>query len=199
MKTSQIVYLPFKRIISFLGATVGILLCFVFLWWWVIPVNAIVTKGHPFFIGNRGGKNGKPFPLIKFRSMRIDANPFMSSKDKGALEKVTCFGRFLRITSIDETPQLINILVGQMAFIGPRPLIESNINDGTTVQKRKENGSISLKPGLSGWAQIHNRSELDPSEKAEYDYYYLLHFSFFLDCKIFIFTILSLFGAVKGR
>ena len=199
MKKSQKAYLPLKRLIGFLGSIVGILVCFVFLWWWVIPVNAIVTKGHPFFARHRIGKDGKAFVLLKFRSMKNDTDPHMSSLDKGVYDNLTGFGKFLRATSIDETLQLFNIFVGQMAFIGPRPLIDVNKRDVETIELRKKNGSIKLRPGLSGYAQIHNRAELNPKEKAMYDGIYFEHFSLWWDIKIFVYTLLKLFGAAKGR
>lgn len=182
-----------------MGSLVGIIVCFVFLWIWVIPVNAIVTKGHPFFARHRIGQNGKAFICFKFRSMKLDTDPHMSSTGGDVKNQITGFGKFLRSSSIDETPQLLNIFIGQMAFIGPRPLIDVNDEDIITINKRKENGSIALKPGLSGWAQIHNRAELDPEEKAEYDFYYYKNFSFWLDTKIFVLTILKIFGAGKGK
>ncbi len=198
MKTSQKIYLPFKRLIGIIGSIIGIVFCFVLLWWWVIPVNAIVTKGNPFFARHRIGKNGKPFRCLKFRSMKNDADPHMTSRDAKAHEQVTGFGKFLRASSIDETPQLFNIFVGQMAFIGPRPLIDVN-EDVVTINLRKENGAIKLRPGLSGYAQIHKRGDLDPETKAMYDGIYYKHTSFWWDSKIFVYTILKLFGAVKGR
>ena len=198
MKTSQKIYLPFKRLIGIIGSFVGIIVCFVLLWWWVIPVNAIVTKGHPFFARHRIGKNGKPFRCLKFRSMKITADPHMTSRDSNMQSQITGFGKFLRKTSIDETPQLLNILVGQMAFIGPRPLIDVN-EDVITINLRKVNGAICLKPGLSGYAQIHKRGDLDPETKAMYDGIYYEHFSLWWDIKIFVYTILCVFGAAKGR
>ncbi len=199
MKKSQKVYLPFKRLIGILGSIVGIVFCFVLLWWWVIPVNAIVTKGHPFFARHRIGKNGKAFICLKFRSMKNDTDPHMSSLDGDTSNNLTGFGRFLRATSIDETLQLFNIFVGQMAFIGPRPLIDVNERDAKTIELRKINGSIKLRPGLSGYAQIHKRAELGFEEKARYDGIYFEHFSLWWDTKIFVYTILKLFGAAKGR
>ena len=198
MKTRQKIYLPFKRLIGIIGSIAGIIFCAALFWWWVIPVNAIVTKGHPFFVRHRIGQNGKAFKLIKFRSMRVDADPHMTSRDDNAKKQITKFGHFLRKTSIDETPQLFNIFVGQMAFIGPRPLIDVN-EDVITINLRKQNGSIVLKPGLSGYAQIHKRGDLDPETKAKYDRIYLEHFSLWWDTKIFVYTILRLFGAAKGR
>ena len=199
MKTSQKIYLPFKRLIGIFGSLVGIVVCFVLLWWWVIPVNTIVTKGHPFFNRHRIGKDGKAFRCLKFRSMRNDANPHMSSLDDGVYDNLTGFGRFLRRTSIDETVQLFNILLGQMAFIGPRPLIDVNETDKQTIELRKQNGSIRLRPGLSGYAQVHRRAELNPVEKARFDGIYFEHFSLWWDIKIFAYTILKIFGAAKGR
>ena len=199
MKTSQKIYLPFKRLIGIFGSFVGIIVCFSLLWWWVIPVNAIVTKGHPFFARHRIGKDGKPFRCLKFRSMKNNVDPHMSSLDECVSDNVTGFGKFLRATSIDETLQLFNIFVGQMAFIGPRPLIDVNETDAKTIELRKENGAIHLRPGLSGYAQIHKRAELNPVQKALYDGVYYEHFSLWWDIKIFIYTILKMFGAAKGR
>ena len=199
MKTSQKIYLPFKRLIGIFGSFVGIIVCFSLLWWWVIPVNAIVTKGHPFFARHRIGKDGKPFRCLKFRSMKNNVDPHMSSLDECVSDNVTGFGKFLRKTSIDETLQLFNIFIGQMAFIGPRPLIDVNETDAKTIELRKENGAIHLRPGLSGYAQIHKRAELNPVQKALYDGVYYEHFSLWWDIKIFIYTILKMFGAAKGR
>ena len=198
MRKSQKIYLPFKRLIGIFGSFLGILFCGALLWWWVIPINAIVTKGHPFFARHRIGKNGKPFRCLKFRSMKNDADPHMTSRDKKTEDSTTKFGKFLRKTSIDETLQLFNIFVGQMSFIGPRPLIDVN-EDVITINKRKENGSIVLRPGLSGYAQIHKRGDLDPEAKAMYDGIYLEHFCLWWDIKIFVYTILKVFGAAKGR
>ena len=198
MRTSQKIYLPFKRLIGIFGSFIGIIVCFILLWWWVIPVNAIVTKGHPFFARHRIGKDGKAFRCLKFRSMKNDADPHMTSRDKNVSSSMTNFGKFLRRTSIDETMQLLNIFIGQMAFIGPRPLIDVN-EDVITINKRKENGAIHLRPGLSGYAQIHKRGELDPIDKALYDGIYYEHFSLWWDIKIFVYTIFKVFGAVKGR
>ncbi len=197
--TRQKIYLPFKRVIGFFGSILGIIVCFALLWWWVIIINSFVTKGHPFFARHRIGKDGKAFKIIKFRSMKLDADPHMSAIQGGAQDQVTGFGKFLRATSIDETPQLFNILLGQMAFIGPRPLIDVNSDDVVTINKRKENGAIVLRPGISGYAQIHRRAELDPIQKANFDFEYLQRFSFLFDAKIFVYTILGVFGAVQGK
>lgn len=199
MTTRQKIYLPFKRLIGIFGSFVGIIFCTVLLWWWVIPVNAIVTHGHPFFNRHRIGKDGKPFICLKIRTMKNGVDPHMSSLDEGVFDNLTKFGKFLRATSIDETVQLFNIFVGQMAFVGPRPLIDVNKKDLITINLRKENGAEKLRPGLSGYAQIHRRGELNPEAKAMYDGIYFEHFSLWWDIKIFVYTILKVFGAVKGR
>lgn len=187
MRTSQKLYLPFKRLIGIFGSLIGIILCFVFLWWWVIPINAVASGGHPFFKQYRCGKNSKPFPLIKFRSMRVDAPSHETSEHIDNPDKyVTKFGKFLRRTSIDETPQLLNIFVGQMAFIGPRPLI---YEDKETIEERRKNNSIKLKPGLSGLAQVSGRVNLDPISKGQMDGEYYNKINFWLDAKIFFKTI----------
>ena len=189
LRTSQKIYLPFKRIIGVFGSILGIVVCLVLLWWWAIPVNAIATNGHPFFNRHRIGKNGKPFVCFKFRTMKLDTDPHLSSTGSDRSCHLTKFGKFLRISSIDETPQLFNILIGQMAFIGPRPLINVNEEDIKTISKRKENGSINIRPGISGYAQINGRETVDPVKKAEFDGYYYTHFSFMFDAKIFVKTI----------
>lgn len=198
MKTSQKIYLFFKRLIAICGSFVGIIACFILLWWWVIPINAIVCRGHPFFVHERVGKNGKPFKLIKFRSMKLNTNPEMTSAYADTEHVVTKFGKFLRVSSIDETTQLLNIFVGQMAFIGPRPLLDVH-EDHITIELRKQNGSINLKPGLSGYAQIHGRTAVSPKQKGYLDGVYYQRFSFWLDAKIFIYTFLRLFRVAKGR
>ena len=79
LRTSQKIYLPFKRLIAIIGSIIGIIVCTVFIWWWVLPINLIVTKGHPLFNRHRIGKNGKPFICFKFRTMKLDTDPHLSS------------------------------------------------------------------------------------------------------------------------
>ena len=202
MKTSQRIYLPFKRLIGILGSFVGIVVCFVFLWWWVIPVNAIVTRGHPFFVQERYGKNKKIFKMIKFRSMKMDADPNLAPSDMGEKKQKsmeTKFGAFLRKTSIDETPQLLNIFIGQMAFIGPRPGSAHNEEHLRECREKYTPNAFDVKPGISGYAQIKMKMEHDPEFKAEWDSKYVERMSLWFDIGIFGYTILKIFGAVKGR
>ena len=202
MRTSQRIYLPFKRLIGILGSFVGIIVCFVFLWWWVIPVNAIVTRGHPFFVQERYGKNKKVFKMIKFRSMKMDADPNLAPSDMGEKKQKlmeTKFGAFLRKTSIDETPQLFNIFIGQMAFIGPRPGSAHNEEHLRECREKYTPNTFDVKPGISGYAQIKMKREHDPEFKAEWDSKYVERMSLWFDIEIFGYTILKIFGEVKGR
>lgn len=195
-KTSQKIYLPFKRLIGIFGSIIGILVCSVAFWWWVLPVNAIVTKGHPIFARHRIGRNGKAFRCLKFRSMKLSVDPHMTSRDGYSEDSITGFGKFLRKTSMDETLQLFNVLVGQMSFIGPRPLIDVS-EDVITIDRRKENGAIMLRPGISGYAQINGREVVDPIIKGDLDGLYFQRFSFWMDIKIFVKTIFMAFGGKK--
>jgi O-antigen biosynthesis protein WbqP len=202
MKTHQKIYLPFKRLIGLFGSIVGIIFCFALLWWWVIPVNAIVTKGHPFFLQERYGKNLKVFKMIKFRSMKLDVNPNLAPSDideEKQQSMYTKFGAFLRKTSLDETPQLLNIFVGQMAFIGPRPGSAHNEEFLKECRLSYTPNAYDVKPGISGYAQIKMKREHDPEFKAKWDSEYVKRLSFFFDCGVFVYTILKIFGAVKGR
>lgn len=202
MKTHQKIYLPFKRLIGIFGSLVGIIFCFSLLWWWVIPVNAIVTKGHPFFVHERYGKHEKVFKMIKFRSMKLDANPNLAPSDMDVETQKsmdTGFGRFLRKTSIDETPQLLNIFIGQMAFIGPRPGSAHNEEFLKECREKYSPNAYDVKPGISGYAQIKMKREHDPEFKAYWDHRYAERMSFFFDCGLFVYTFLKVLGAVKGR
>lgn len=202
MRTSQKIYLPFKRLIGIFGSFIGIIVCFILLWWWVIPVNAIVTRGHPFFVHERYGKNQKVFKMIKFRSMKLDANPNLAPSDmdvKTQKSMDTGFGKFLRKTSIDESPQLFNIFVGQMAFIGPRPGSAHNEEYLRECRLKYIPNAYDVKPGISGYAQIKMKREHDPEFKAKWDHEYVKRMSFLFDCGVFVYTLLKVLGAVKGR
>lgn len=202
MKTHQKLYLPLKRLIGIFGSLVGIIVCFVLLWWWVIPVNAIVTKGHPFFVQERYGKHLKVFKMIKFRSMKLDANPNLAPSDMSIEQQAlmdTKFGKFLRVTSIDETPQLLNILVGQMAFIGPRPGSAKNEEYLKECRLKYTPNAYDVKPGISGYAQIKMKRDHNPEFKAEWDSKYVQRISLWFDIVVFGYTVLKVFGVVKGR
>ena len=201
MTTVQKMYLPFKRLIGIIGSIIGIIVCFVFLWWWIIPVNAIVTKGHPFFVQKRLGKKKKVFGLIKFRSMSIKANPNlapanMNVESQKSME--TKFGKFLRVSSFDETLQLFNILAGQMAFIGPRPGAAVNEDELVLEREKYSPNAYCVKPGLSGLAQVIMKRDHSPQDKARYDHEYVKKLSFWLDIKLFFQTIFGVCGRKDG-
>lgn len=201
MKKTQKAYFLFKRVIGILGSLFGILFCLVFLWWWIFPINAIATKGHPTFVHARVGKNKKTFGLIKFRSMRVDANPNLAPSHMGESTQKsmeTGFGKFLRKTSLDETLQLINILKGDMAFIGPRPGAAINEDDLIAEREKYTPNAYDVKPGLSGLAQIKMRRDHDPALKAKYDHEYVSNLSFWLDIKLFVLTIFRVFRRNDG-
>lgn len=202
MTKRQKFYLPLKRFIGIVGSLVGIVFCLAFLWWWVMPINLIVTKGHPFFLQERYGKNKKIFKILKFRSMKADVNPNLapSDMDNETQNKMdTKFGLFLRKTSLDETPQLLNIFIGQMAFIGPRPGSAHNEEFLRECREKYTPNAFDVKPGISGYAQIKMKREHDPEFKAYWDHKYVTRMSLFFDAGVFVYTILKLFGAVKGR
>ena len=201
MKRHQKFYLVIKRIIAILSSFVGILFCFGLLWWWILIINLIVTKGHPFYIQKRLGKHKKEFGLIKFRSMRIDAPEVAPSDiDVETHKKMeTKFGSFLRKTSLDETPQLFNILIGQMAFIGPRPGAAHNEEELIKLRESYTPNAYDVKPGLGGWAQLKNKRAHDPEAKARLDHEYVVKLSLWFDIKIFVLTVFHLFGTGKGE
>lgn len=198
MNKRQKAYLPLKRLIAIFGSLIGIIVCFALFWWWIFIINLFATKGKPIFLSERVGKNGKKFKLIKFRSMKNDVDPNLTANSENLDELKTGFGKFLRKTSLDETLQLFNIFVGQMAFIGPRPLIDIG-EDSVTNQMRKENGTIQLRPGISGYAQIHSRAKLNYIEKAKYDLVYLQKISLWFDIKIFFATLFGVQFSLKGK
>ncbi|MBO1266323.1 sugar transferase [Proteiniclasticum sp. SCR006] len=145
--------------------------------------------GPVIFRQERLGRNGALFQILKFRSMTTTA-PSIAAKDIDAATYVTPLGRILRRTSLDELPQLINILKGEMSFVGPRPLIP---NEGWINEKRKEMGIDKLRPGLTGWAQVKARDTEDQNEKLKLDLYYKDHKNILLDLKIIGMTALEVF------
>ena len=166
----------------------------------LLPVFLIVaiaikldTPGPVFFAQQRVGKDGKMFKCIKFRSMSVEARPDVAGYEYENVQSyVTKTGAFIRKFSIDELPQFINMLTFKMSLIGYRPsqASEHELNDA-----REGYDMYQIRPGISGWAQVNGRDVLaaNPKKKAEYDAYYLEHFSLWLDIKIFFMTIVKVF------
>lgn len=153
----------------------------------------IDSKGPALFKQERLGKDGKPFWIYKFRSMVVGAEKTGSGVYSGKNDaRVTKIGKILRATSIDELPQLINILKGEMSFIGPRPALTYHpwkFEEYTEEQKKM----FAVRPGVTGWAQINGRKEVEWPKRIEMNVWYVEHMSFLLDVKIFFKTILKVF------
>lgn len=141
--------------------------------------------GPVFFVQKRFGREKKFFKIVKFRTMKMDTPDVPTDKMKNPEQYVTRVGRFLRKTSLDELPQLFNILVGQMSLVGPRPALW---NQERLIKLRDKNGANALRPGLTGWAQINGRDDLPESKKAKLDGEYAAKASFGFDCKCFFGT-----------
>ena len=177
----------FKRVLSFLGAVVGLVL----IGWLILIVMVLLhfaNKGAgAFFTQERPGKGGKIYKVIKFKTMTDERG------EDGELlpdaERLTRVGKIVRSLSIDELPQLINILKGDMSFIGPRPLLVKYLPLYTPEQMRRHE----VRPGISGWAQVNGRNTISFTKQFEYDVYYVDHLTFWLDVKIFFMTILKVF------
>jgi len=190
MTLRQQLYINFlKRPIDFFGALLTIIVISPLL----LGVMALLLFANKngikgiFFIQNRPGKKEKIFKAIKFKTMtdERDANGILLPDDK----RLTKVGRFVRSTSIDELPQLINILKGDMAFIGPRPLLVQYL----PLYSEKQHHRHDVTPGMSGWAQVNGRNNISWSKKFELDLYYVQNISFKLDIQVFFMTIKKVF------
>lgn len=175
-----------KRFFDFIIAFLGLLI--------LSPVFIIVTiglffanEGKPFFFQARPGLNEKIFKIIKFKTMNdkkdADGNLLPDS------DRLTAIGSFVRKTSLDEIPQLINVLKGDMAIIGPRPLLPQYLPLYDQSQKRRHE----VRPGITGWAQVNGRNAISWAKKFELDVWYIDHLSFALDCKIVLLTFKKVF------
>lgn len=176
----------FKRLFDIIASASGLI--------FLSPVFLILiylirkNLGAPvFFTQERPGKDGKPFKMIKFRSMRDavdkDGNPLPDS------ERLTPFGKKLRATSLDELPELWNVLKGEMSLVGPRPLLMSYLPLYNEFQNRRHE----MRPGVTGWAQVNGRNALSWDEKFAHDIWYIDHYSFWLDMKILFLTVKKVF------
>ena len=176
-----------KRCISFLGALLALLL----IGWLILLVWLFLhfaNKGAgAFFLQERPGKDGKIYRVIKFKTMTAERDA--EGKLLPDAQRLTKVGKVVRSLSIDELPQLINILKGDMSFIGPRPLLPKYLPLYSPEQMRRHE----VRPGISGWAQVNGRNTISFTKQFEYDVYYVDHLTFWLDVKIFFMTIFQVF------
>src|SRR5690554_2815543 len=184
-------YLFVKRFLDLLLSIIGLLVLIPIL---VITVIAIKleSKGPVFFIQKRLGQNGNVFWIIKFRSMKTGAEKGGVYSDKNDV-RVTKVGKFIRATSIDELPQLFNIIKGEMSIVGPRPTLTYHpwpLDQYTSEQRKRFN----VKPGVTGWAQINGRKELMWDQRLILDVEYVNNLSFFMDLKILFVTFFKVFS-----
>jgi lipopolysaccharide/colanic/teichoic acid biosynthesis glycosyltransferase len=171
-----------KPILDFILALLGFLI--------LSPLFVIITiclffanQGKPFFIQKRPGKNGKIFSIVKFKTMNDKKD--QNGKLLNDAERLTKVGNFVRKTSLDEIPQLLNVIKGDMSLIGPRPLLTHYLHLYNDFQNRRHE----VKPGITGWAQVNGRNAISWDKKFEYDVWYVDNISFWLDCKIILKTI----------
>lgn len=180
----------FKRFFDFVFATLLAILLFPLMGILAVWIK-LDSKGPILFKQQRVGKGGKLFTIYKFRSMSDDAPHQMATSEfSSAQSYITRSGRIMRKTSLDELPQLFNVIKGEMSFIGPRPLIPK---EKAVLELRRANGAERILPGITGLAQVRGRDEVIDLKKAEYDSEYCNNISFWLDFKIVLKTILDVF------
>lgn len=176
----------FKRFIDCIAASFGLLV--------LSPIIIIATaglyfanQGKPFFFQLRPGLNGAIFKIVKFKTMndKKDALGNLLTDE----QRLTNIGKFVRKTSLDELPQLWNVIKGDMSLVGPRPLLPEYLSLYDAVQRRRHE----LKPGITGWAQVNGRNAISWQQKFEYDVWYVDNISFLLDTKIVVLTIKKVF------
>lgn len=173
-----------KRLFDFVAALVGLLILSPFLI--IIAIAIYIIMGNPiFFTQPRPGKDGRIFDFYKFRTMTndrdADGNPLPDE------ERLTAFGQFLRKTSLDELPQLWNVLKGNMSFVGPRPLLVAYLDRYSPEQARRHE----FTPGITGWTQVKGRNNLGWEEKFKLDVWYVDNWSLWLDLKILLLTVVK--------
>jgi sugar transferase EpsL len=171
-----------KRVVDIVGASVGIILFAPVML--VVSLLVLLTMGRPvLFRQQRPGLRGKPFTLYKFRTMRDVRTP--SGELLPDELRLTTFGKWLRSTSLDELPELFNVLKGDMSLVGPRPLLMEYLPRYSPEQARRHE----VKPGITGWAQVNGRNALSWEEKFRMDVWYVDNWNLWLDMKILLLTI----------
>jgi O-antigen biosynthesis protein WbqP len=191
-------YLRIKRVMDIVLASLGLIILSPIFLLIVIAIK-IESRGPVLFKQKRVGKHKSHFEILKFRTMKIDTPKDTPTHLLGNPERyITKIGNFLRKTSLDELPQIWNIFVGQMSFIGPRPALW---NQYDLIDVRDKYGANDIPPGLTGWAQVNGRDELPIEVKAKLDGEYVERMSFWMDTKCFLLTIISVLkseGIVEG-
>lgn len=176
-----------KNILDRILALLGLIILSPIFLLTALAIKIEEPKGKVFFIQDRSGKEGKAFSCIKFRSMSTEApNNAATWELDNADSYITKVGRFIRKTSIDELPQLINIIRGDMSIVGPRPVI---LKEEELINLRRQFGALSVRPGITGLSQISGRDNLPPKKKAETDGEYAANVTFLNDLKIILKTI----------
>lgn len=192
-------YIIIKNVLDFILSLLALIVLFPFFCIFAIIIK-LESKGPVFFKQKRIGKDKKNFYIYKFRTMRTDTPKDMPTHLlKDAESYITKSGKIFRKTSIDELPQIINILKGQMSIIGPRPALW---NQYDLIKERDKYNANSIRPGLTGWAQVNGRDELEIPIKAKFDGEYVEKMSLLFDTKIFLKTIIKVFkhdGVVEGK
>ena len=176
-----------KRLID-IFFSIGLILLILPFWIIIGILIKLTSRGSVFYVHKRAGLNGKEFNCLKFRSMNVgsEENILVDSPDDSRLTDV---GRFLRKTSLDETPQLINVLIGEMSIVGPRPALPSQVREFTTEDHNK----LFVKPGLTGWTQVNGRNSIPYKKRMELDCWYARNWNLLLDLRILLKTIFVIF------
>lgn len=186
--------LAIKRIVDILGSLIGlVLLSPIFL---IIAILVKLTsKGPVFFFQERIGKDGKPFFPFKFRTMVVGAiNKGLGVTVSENDDRITSIGKYLRKWGLDELPQLLNVFLGDMSLVGPRPTLRYQVEKYNEFEKKR----LLLRPGLAGWALIHGRNSLSWEERIKYDVWYVEHWSLWLDIVIMFKTVYLIFIKQEG-
>jgi len=181
-------YHGIKRAVDFIAAGLGLIVLSPLLGIIALAIR-LGSSGPAIFRQERAGKDGRRFILYKFRTMRTDTDPYGFSPKDEADPRVTRIGRLLRKTSLDELPQLANIIKGEMALIGPRPLLGWQYEQWTPHQRRR----CQVRPGMTGWAQVNGRGMVTHEDKIELDLWYVDHESPWVDLQILAKTLFSVF------
>ena len=169
----------FKRIFDFIFSIVGLLI-FALPMLLIAAAVRLESRGGAIFRQRRVGRSGKLFTMLKFRTMQADVEPYGSSPHSSEDSRLTRIGRFLRQTSLDELPQLFNVLAGQMSLVGPRPIVPTELAEYAGAEQRL----LSVKPGITGYWQINGRSNVGYPERIRMDMYYLANRCTALDLSI---------------